>query len=227
MNVFLSFSDLTMSLKGYRFPLLKKARTEINQVKPLTVVRKMSVPVPETARAERAEPESRGSTPRNNCGSRIDSIWSCRFQEPPMNTEDNDERPVECPSCDRRFKRLCDWYRHNRAMHLRIGVLCPECEHRMSSMGVLTRHLWNQHGIRSEYRVPRGPHRTRTARVPSRPEPSATAPNAEPPPVGISGESESERRSQHVEPGSGTGQDTSNDGRSVRRPIGPVRKRRR
>ena len=94
--------------------------------------------------------------------------------ESTMNDPENEERPVECPSCDKRFKRSCDWYRHNRAVHLRIGVLCPECDHRMSSMGVLTRHMWTQHQIKSEYRVPRGPHRTRTARVQSHLEPAST-----------------------------------------------------
>ena len=106
--------------------------------------------------------------------------------ESTMNDPGTEERPVGCPSCDSRFKGMCDWYRHNRAVHLRIGVLCPECDHRMSSMGVLSRHLRTQHGIKSEYRVPRGPHRTRTARVQSYMEPATTisrAPDTERAPV--------------------------------------------
>ena len=83
----------------------------------------------------------------NDSGVVPNAIWSCFLQEEPQTSKSTtmEERPFQCNSCERSFKRLFDLNRHDRAKHLKIGVICPLCQKRLSAVDVLRKHLKTQH----------------------------------------------------------------------------------
>ena len=150
----LSFADLTIELKGYRFPLHRKTNEGKRYVEQYTIVRKtseLSKPVKDSEENRhedvcRDEFKCGVKSFGNNSGIVTNAIWSCYLQDSQMPMSTNaEDRPFRCRSCDRSFKRLFDLNRHDRAKHLKIGVLCPLCQKRLSAVDVLRKHLKTQH----------------------------------------------------------------------------------
>ena len=168
----MSFEDCSISLQGYRFPLLSKSNTaRVSTVisvmqgaeavaEPTGIGNVCLVGTPSLIGSDES-PKIHKSVKDQPLIVHVDELELCKcvnelnpslinsvkcvcmFQDP-----QSVERPFGCEGCNKRFRQKYDQELHFSDVHLKIRLVCPECEIQLGSRRALRRYQQRLHGAK-------------------------------------------------------------------------------